>query len=154
MPVVPAPAARRVRRDVTRADAIAIRQTLAVYRLETGQRLSALEAVSSYIAAANTGADVCDLAPVLEVTFDSAPTIRPKVFRSLLEHGGAHRIEHISLHNLHLPFFGLETGRIARDHGNMMTAWQRFSENTAANCPSGTKQCKFHSLAANLVKAH
>jgi hypothetical protein len=29
-----------------------------------------------------------DLAPVLEVTFDSAPTIRSKVFRSLLEHNG------------------------------------------------------------------
>ena len=29
-----------------------------------------------------------DLAPVLEVTFDSAPTIRSKVFRGLLEHGG------------------------------------------------------------------
>jgi hypothetical protein len=29
-----------------------------------------------------------DLAPVLEVTFDSAPTIRAKVFRGLLEHGG------------------------------------------------------------------
>jgi predicted transcriptional regulator len=29
-----------------------------------------------------------DLAPVLEVTFDSAPTIRSKVFRSLLEHSG------------------------------------------------------------------
>ena len=30
-----------------------------------------------------------DLAPVLEVTFDSAPTIRSKVFRSLLEQNGA-----------------------------------------------------------------
>ena len=29
-----------------------------------------------------------DLAPVLEVTFDSAPTIRSKVFRGLLEHRG------------------------------------------------------------------
>ena len=29
-----------------------------------------------------------DLAPVLEVTFDSAPTIRSRVFRSLLEHNG------------------------------------------------------------------
>jgi hypothetical protein len=29
-----------------------------------------------------------DLAPVLEVTFDSAPTIRSKVFRSLLEQNG------------------------------------------------------------------
>jgi len=29
-----------------------------------------------------------DLAPVLEVTFDSAPTSRSKVFRKLLEHGG------------------------------------------------------------------
>jgi hypothetical protein len=29
-----------------------------------------------------------DLAPVLEVTFDSAPTIRSKIFRGLLEHGG------------------------------------------------------------------
>ena len=29
-----------------------------------------------------------DLAPVLEVTFDSAPTIRSKVFRGLLDHGG------------------------------------------------------------------
>jgi predicted transcriptional regulator len=29
-----------------------------------------------------------DLAPVLEVTFDSAPTIRSKVFRGLLEQGG------------------------------------------------------------------
>jgi hypothetical protein len=29
-----------------------------------------------------------DLAPVLEVTFDSAPTIRSIVFRGLLEHGG------------------------------------------------------------------
>ena len=32
-----------------------------------------------------------DLAPVLEVTFDSAPTIRSKVFRSLLEHNGTLR---------------------------------------------------------------
>ena len=30
-----------------------------------------------------------DLAPVLEVTFDSAPTIRSKVFRALLENDGA-----------------------------------------------------------------
>jgi predicted transcriptional regulator len=29
-----------------------------------------------------------DLAPVLEVTFDSAPTIRSKIFRSLLEQNG------------------------------------------------------------------
>ena len=29
-----------------------------------------------------------DLAPLLEVTFDSAPTIRSKVFRALLENGG------------------------------------------------------------------
>ncbi len=29
-----------------------------------------------------------DLSPILEVTFDSAPTIRSKVFRGLLEHGG------------------------------------------------------------------
>lgn len=29
-----------------------------------------------------------DLAPVLEVTFDSAPSIRSRVFRGLLEHGG------------------------------------------------------------------
>ena len=32
-----------------------------------------------------------DLAPVLEVTFDSAPTIRSKVFRSLLEQNGTLR---------------------------------------------------------------
>jgi hypothetical protein len=31
---------------------------------------------------------MADLAPVLEVTFDSAPTIRSKVFRSLLEQNG------------------------------------------------------------------
>jgi len=32
-----------------------------------------------------------DLAPVMEVTFDSAPTIRSKVFRALLDHGGTLR---------------------------------------------------------------
>ena len=32
--------------------------------------------------------EMADLAPVLEVTFDSAPTIRSKVFRALLEQGG------------------------------------------------------------------
>lgn len=30
-----------------------------------------------------------DLAPVLDVTFDSAPSIRSRVFRGLLEHGGS-----------------------------------------------------------------
>jgi hypothetical protein len=36
-----------------------------------------------------------DLAPVLEVTFDSAPTIRSKVFRGLLEHGGTLKTSHV-----------------------------------------------------------
>ncbi len=36
-----------------------------------------------------------DLAPVLEVTFDSAPTIRSKVFRSLLEQGGTLKTGHV-----------------------------------------------------------
>ena len=35
-----------------------------------------------------TRLEEADLAPVLEVTFDSAPTIRSKVFRSLLEQNG------------------------------------------------------------------
>jgi hypothetical protein len=36
-----------------------------------------------------------DLAPVLEVTFDSAPTIRSKVFRGLLEQGGTLKTSHV-----------------------------------------------------------
>jgi predicted transcriptional regulator len=36
-----------------------------------------------------------DLAPILEVTFDSAPTIRSKVFRGLLEQGGAMKTSHV-----------------------------------------------------------
>jgi len=36
-----------------------------------------------------------DLAPVLEVTFDSAPTIRSKVFRSLLEQNGTLKTGHV-----------------------------------------------------------
>jgi predicted transcriptional regulator len=36
-----------------------------------------------------------DLAPVLEMTFDSAPTIRSKVFRGLLEQGGTMKTSHV-----------------------------------------------------------
>jgi len=38
--------------------------------------------------AGRTQISQADLAPVLEVAFDSAPTIRSKVFRGLLEHNG------------------------------------------------------------------
>jgi hypothetical protein len=36
-----------------------------------------------------------DLAPILEVTFDSAPTIRSKVFRGLLGRGGTLKTNHV-----------------------------------------------------------
>jgi hypothetical protein len=36
-----------------------------------------------------------DMAPVLEVTFDSAPTIRAKVFRALIEAGGVLKTHHV-----------------------------------------------------------
>jgi hypothetical protein len=42
-----------------------------------------------------TQLSAADLAPVLEVTFDSAPTIRSKLFRGLLENGGTLRTSEV-----------------------------------------------------------
>ena len=58
------------------ADAITIRQALAVYRQETGRRLSALEAVSSYIAAAKLLPDNCTLKDALDGFLSTVATIK------------------------------------------------------------------------------